>query len=197
MTTTKQDLAKVRETLTTTEGLLEGKKAELAQKIQEAETCKLTVADKSRDLEQTKAELANLQDEMKKIQDIAGSDDFKNIGSIREKLAAQAEEGKILGQQLIAMRSENSALRAKVEELSVTPVNLRGKVAAVQDKWGFVVLDLGRSNRVQTNTNFLVYRDTKLISKVQVRDVGQTTSIAEVLPEFTKSTPRVGDLVVH
>lgn len=200
LSATKQQLAKTQEELTTTVGMLEGKKTELAQKTQEADTCRQTVADKTRDLEQAKEQLATVQknmDQITKAMSDVGITDIQNIEQLREKIVAQTEENKILAQQLILKRDEVAVLKLKVEELSTTPVNLRGKVAEVRDNWGFVVLDLGKNNRVQTNTNFLVYRDTKMVGKVQVRTVGQSTSVAEVLPEFQRSAPRVGDLVVH
>jgi len=60
-----------------------------------------------------------------------------------------------------------------------------------------VVLDVGRNDRVQTNAQFLVYRDDKMIGKVQVNSVQATTCIAEILPDYRTDNPRVGDLVVH
>ncbi|MEI6083434.1 MAG: hypothetical protein WCS70_03955, partial [Verrucomicrobiota bacterium] len=186
--------------LVTTTGILEGKKVELAQKSQEAETCKQTVADKTPELDKTKTELVSSQDSLKKIQDslvAAGITDISNIDKLRDKIVNQTEDFKILGQQMVVMRDENSMLKQKVEELSTAPVNLRGSIAEVRDAWGFVVLDLGKDQRVQTNTNFLVYRDTKMVGKVQVRTVGQATSVAEILPEFQRGVLRVGDLVVH
>jgi len=197
---TKQTLDRKSEELVATLGTLEGTKASLAQKSQEAETLKQTVADKSRDLEQVKGDLATVQktmDQITKSMKDAGLDDISNIDQLRDKIVNQTEDFKILGRQMIVMRDENNMLKAKVEELSTTPVNLRGTVAEVQNNWGFVVLDLGKNQRVQPNTNFLVYRDTKLVGKVQVRAVGQAVSVAEVLPEYLRAVLRVGDLVVH
>jgi hypothetical protein len=200
LNTTTKALTKANEDLTATAGLLEGEKVKVAQKTQEADACKVTVAEKTTELDKTKSDLVTAQGDLKKIQDsmaAAGITDFGNVEQLRVKLSAQTEESKILGQQLLAMRDENGHMKQKVEELSVTPVNLRGTVAEIRPNWGFVVLDLGKNQRVQTNTAFLVYRDAKLVGKVQVRTVGQSTSIAEVLPEFQRADFRVGDLVVH
>jgi len=81
--------------------------------------------------------------------------------------------------------------------LTTTPTNLRGRVVAVQDNWGFVVLNLGRDQRVQPNAEFIVFRNNKMITKVKVRSVGENTSVAESLKGFQLSQPRVGDLIVH
>lgn len=194
---TRATLAKTTEDLNTAVANFEAKKVEIAQKDQEIGTLKEQVVAKGTELDAAKTELAGAQETLKKIQAAIGGEDIGNFEKVREALANQAEENKILGQQLVVMRALNKTLEEKVAELSTTPINLRGKVAAVQSSWGFVVLDVGRDRRVQTNTNFLVYRDSKLVSKVQVRTVGETTSVAEVLPDFNKSNPRVGDLVVH
>ncbi len=107
------------------------------------------------------------------------------------------EENKVLGEQLVTMHATNEFLQARVEELSTTPVGLRGHVTVVQGKWGFIVMDVGHSQRVQKDSEFLVYRDSKFVAKVQVVSVAANTSIAQIMPEFMKRPPEPGDLVVH
>lgn len=195
--TAKTSLAKKSEELNTAGANLQAAQVMLTQKSQEAEGVKTQLDAKSKELDQAKTELGSAQETLKKIQEITASDDFKSIDQVRERLMAQAEENKILGHQLSVMRNENKTLKAKVGDLSTTPVNVRGHIAAVQDNWGFVVLDIGRSQRVTTNAQFLVYRDSQMIGKVQILSVGAATSVAEVLPEYKRGTPRVGDLVLH
>ena len=95
------------------------------------------------------------------------------------------------------MRDENQQLKDKVVELSTTPANLHGRVANVQDKWNFLVLDIGQQQQVRKNAQFLIYRDHKPVGNVQVLSVGPTTSVAEILPGTRHETPRVGDVAVH
>ena len=207
LTGAKQDLASTKQTLQATQGELatangnlQAREVELKQKAQEAGQLKTQVAEKDQTLQQTKAELATAQDAVKKIQDslqAAGIKDIGNIEQLRDKIVAQSDENKVLGQQLLVTREESQRLREKIEELTLTPVNVRGHVAAVHDRWGFVVLDLGRTQRVRPSSQFLVYRNNKLVGKVQIVSVGQSTSIAELLPEYQHDKPRVGDLVVH
>jgi chromosome segregation ATPase len=198
---TKRDLATTKQTLETTQGELAttttnllAREAELAAKTQEAEELKTQVAEKDQELQQTKTELAAAQDTVKKIQDSLGGG---SIDELRDRMVAQADENKVLGQQLMAMREEGENLKAQIKELTTVPVNLRGRIAAVQDRWGFMVLNLGREQRVRPNTEFLVYRDTKFVAKVQVTSVSQTTCIAELVPQGQRGKPQVGDLVVH
>jgi myosin heavy subunit len=196
----RKDLQETKTALARTTDDLSAASANLQaaqEKAQKAEGLKAQLDDKTKELVQAKTELGSAQETLKKIQEITASDDFKNVDQVRERLMAQADENKILGRQLMIMRDENKLLKGQVSELSTTPVNVRGQVAAVQDSWGFVVLDIGRSQHVTTNAQFLVYRDSKMIGKVQVLSVGATTSVAEVLPEYQRGTPRVGDLVIH
>lgn len=195
--TAKIALAKTTEDLNSANATLQATQVSLAQMAQDADALKAQAAEKDKDLEQTKTELASAQETLKKIQEITASEDFQNLDQVRERLTAQADENKILGRQLTLMRDENNALKTKVEGLSTTPVNVRGRVAAVQENWGFVVLDIGRSQQVSSNAQFLVYRDSKMIGKVQIITVGDNTSVAQILPEYQRGTPRVGDLALH
>lgn len=194
----RSELSKLNEKQTETMAQLYIAKDTAATREAEAKTLKQTVEEKTQELDKTKGDLASVSDELKKIKEVTESEDFKNIGQIREKLTAQTTEIEVLGKQMVALRTEKVALEQKIIELSVTPSNLRGSVAAVHDRWGFVVLDVGRDQRVQTNADFLVFRDSKLISKVNVQKVGQNTSVAEVTPAFQRApAPRVGDQILH
>ena len=199
LSTTKTALEKTTDDLTTATANLSATQANLAEKTQEADTLKAQLTDTNKAFDQAKAERDVAQKTIKQIQDgLAGvGGNIGDIDQLRNGIVAQSEENKILGKQLLAMRDENQMLKQKVEELSTTPPNLRGRIAAVQDNWGFVVLDVGRDQHVTSQAQFIVYRDSKMIGKVQVLSVGATTCIAEILPEFERSGFRVGDTVIH
>ena len=189
--------AKATEEMNTANANFQAAQVSLAQQKQEAERLTSQLESKTREFNQVKTELTSAQETLKKIQEVTASEDFQNLDQIRERLTAQADENKILGRQLTVMRDENKALKAQIVELSSTPVNVRGRIAAVQDNWGFVVLDIGRNNQVTSNAQFIVYRDSKMVGKVQVVSVGANTSVAQILPEYRRSSPRTGDLVLH
>jgi len=194
LSTTKTALAKTTEDLATTTTNLTATQASLTEKTQEADGLKTQLADATKALDGAKAERDSAQNDLKQIQASFGGQD---IAAIRSSTSALSDENKILGKQLLIMRDDNQALKQKVEELSTTPPNLRGRVAAVQDNWGFVVLDIGRTQHVTSNAQFVVYRDSKMIGKVQVLSVGANTSVAQILPEFDRTNFRVGDTVIH
>jgi chromosome segregation ATPase len=196
----KAQLDQAQSDLATANAEKQAAQVSLGEKTQEADQLKTQLADKDQDLQKTRTDLSSAQDSMKKIQDslqAAGVTDIGNIDQLRDKLAAQGDENKLLGQELLTLRQHNQQLQEQVEASTTTPTSLRGRVADVQDSWNFVVLNLGRQERVQTNTQFMVYRDSKPVGMVQVTSVGSATSIAEILPEYRHGTPQVGDLVVH
>ena len=158
------------------------------------------MADKDKDLQQTKTDLASAQDTIKKITDglqKAGITDIGNIDKLSDKILSLGDENKVLGQELTSLHAENQQLKDKLDILTTTPVGLRGHVTVVQEKWGFLVLDVGQAQRVQPNAEFLVYRDTKLIGKVQVVSVAANNCIGQILPEYMHGTPIVGDVIIH
>ena len=212
--TTTADLAKTKSTLKKTEGDLAQNKSDLAkasadlqatkvaldQKTQEADGLKTQVADKDKELQSVKTDLASTTDTIKKIQDglaSVGITNITSVGELRDKIVSFGDENKVLGEQLSAMHAENVQLKEKLEYLTTTPVGLRGHVTNVQEKWGFIVLDVGQAQRVQPNAEFLVYRDTKLIGKVQIVSVAANNCIGQMMPENMHSTPIVGDLIIH
>lgn len=205
--TTEQNLQQTSATLAQTQSALDKANADLkatevtlAQKKQEAESLKADLAEKDQRLKVAEQKMAAMEANFKKVQQAmrdAGVEDIGNIEQIRIKLEAQSEENKVLAAQLARLRDDNAALQKRVEELTFVPTGLRGRVEVVDNRWNFVVLDLGRNDRVQPKTEFLVYRDSKMIAKVQVVSVGNTTSVAEILPEYQRGTPQPGDLAVH
>ena len=197
---TKQDLKKTNEDLGAVKGQLDGKTTELAQKTQDADKLKASLDSKTAEADQLKTERDTAQQDAKRIHDslaAAGITDIKDLEQVPVKIETRTVETQILGKQLADVRNEASALKKQLTASTTTPPSLHGLVAAVQDDWGFVVLNVGHDKRVQPDTDFIVYRDTKMVAKVQVRSVLENTSVAEILPGFEVGTPRVGDVVVH
>lgn len=193
LTKTKGDLEQTSATLLTT-------KTALDQKTQEADGLKTQLTEKTQDLDKTKADLASAQSTLKNIQESLNSLGFTDINSLeklRDKIVSFGEENKVLGAQLVAMQTENQQMKDKIEFLTTTPIGLRGRVSLVQGKWGFIVMDIGYTQRVRPDAEFLVYRDSKFIGKVQVVSVAPHNCIAQILPDYLKNPPQPGDLVVH
>jgi len=141
--------------------------------------------------------LSSTEETLAKIQDATKSADLQDMDKVRTRLAAMVDENKVLSGQLGTLREENQRLKQELDSRRGSPVGLRGTVAYVQDDWNFVVLNIGEKEKVQTNSEFLIYRDSMLVSKVQVITVNPNTSVAEIIADYRRGTPRPGDLVIR
>jgi hypothetical protein len=74
--------------------------------------------------------------------------------------------------------------------------NLSGEVVEVNDEWNFVVLNVGRADRVPENLKMLVARGDKLVARLQISKVMGKVSVAEILPEAIVEPVKVGDRVI-
>ena len=185
----KTDLDKANTDLAST-------KESLTKKTEEADALQAKNTELDQQLQTNKVQLAKAEETINTIKEITGTADVQDLGKLREKLTAQADENKMLGEQLSTMRQENMALKKQVEDLTITPAGVRGRVSLVENNWGFVVLDIGDAQRVRRNSEFLIYRDTKLVGKVQITSVSANTSVAQILPGYPGG-PRPGDMAVH
>lgn len=188
----KGELAKANENLTAAQneskqkdGTITELQGKVAAKDKDVETAKADLVKAQADLEAEKAKSAAAQGAPEKVKELEG------------KLDALTKENKVVGEQVVALQAVKAKLEAEKLEWTVTPPSVRGMISAVQDNWGFVVLNIGEQQKVRKEAQFLVYRDSKLVCKVQVVNVMANNSIAEVLPDYQRSAPRVGDQVLR
>ena len=185
----KTDLDKANTDLAST-------KDALAKKSEEADALQAKNNQIEAELATNKAELATAQETINTVKDIFQIKDISDLAKVREKLTAQVDESKMLGEQLASMREENIALKKQVEDLTTTPPGVRGRVSVVENNWGFVVLDIGDAQHVRRNSEFVIYRDSKLVGKVQITSVAANTCVAQILSGYP-GVPRPGDLAIH
>ena len=70
----------------------------------------------------------------------------------------------------------------KLEKIVVQPrKKLNGKVLVVNREFHFVVIDLGKEDAVRVSDEFVVYRGSEEIGKVQVERVYDAMSTAAIL----------------
>ena len=191
----QNEVAQANAATTTAKGEAQAAKEAADQKAKTLEELQGKLTANTKELEEAKALSAKSAEELQKLQEKVA--DVAKLDEAKTKVAALSEENKEFGRQLAALRDDNKKLLAAKEELTTTPVTVRGQIAAVQDRWGFVVLNVGEEQRVRAHAQFLVYRDSKLICKVQVVSLSAKTSIAEVMSDYQHGYPRVGDLVVR
>jgi len=72
-----------------------------------------------------------------------------------------------------------------------------GKVIFVDEKWGFVVLNIGADQGVLERGELLVNRGGKLVAKVRVVKVEAGRCVANVIPEWKQAEVTEGDQVLN
>lgn len=112
----------------------------------------------------------------------------------KEELATLKQEQRVINVQLTKTSGElNALLNPKG---SVALPSLVGKVAAVDPKWDFVILDIGANHGLLRNGELSISREGRLVARVKAARVETDHAIANVMPGFKKSDIREGDTVL-
>ncbi len=179
---------------------LDGVKVDLDKKKREADELTAKVArleDDVKTANEEKAEAVGKVESIQKAMADVGLTDLSEMDKVREKVEAITAENKVLGEQLKVTKEENVRLADELAAAKTTPEGLRGKVALAKSLWNFVVLDVGAEDKVQPQSKFIVYRDSQLVGKAHVTTVYPSSSVAELDPTFTTTSPKAGDIVIH
>jgi len=199
---TKTELASTQKSLSDTQGQLTTAQAEV-QKL----TTDVTAA--KRDLETKTTQLADAE---KKREEAEGSLKAMNeklggrtldavlasLNESSEQVKVLSAEKKIIEDSLAQIQKDLNRLR----ELDVlraenkAPLELSGRVLAINKQWNFVVLDVGKDDKLVEGVDLTVYRGDTLIGKIRSVSVEANTAIADILPEWTKTEIQVGDKVL-
>jgi hypothetical protein len=205
--TAQNDLSKTRTTLkavsnnlaTTTVKLTQtqsqlnaanGKVADLETQTKDL-TGKLTAAENKRDefqaqlakweqLHLTPPDVIQLQADLKKV---------------TFALAGVSNENKIVLAKVEDLQRELDRLRPN-SDVVVEPPGLKGSVVAVDPKYDFVVLNIGKDKGVVPDGVMMIARAGVLIGKVQISRVENTECVANILPAWRHGDVMEGDQVL-
>ncbi|HEX7862967.1 MAG TPA: hypothetical protein VF773_21730 [Verrucomicrobiae bacterium] len=83
----------------------------------------------------------------------------------------------------------------EVPEVQLPP-GTKGNIVAVDPKYDFVILNIGREQGVLENAKMLVNRDGKLVGRVQITNVEPNRSVANILQEWKQDELMEGDQVI-
>jgi len=73
---------------------------------------------------------------------------------------------------------------------------LNGKILAINNEHNFVIINLGKKDKVKKGMVFLVYREKKLIGKVEAEDVYKDMTSCVMLPWMTNEDFKIDDGVL-
>lgn len=196
LSNTSAQLKQSQNDLATAKANLDAKDVELGQRRREIEELGRAKAAAEQEIAGLKDKMEATAKEMAALQEKLGSIDIGSIEDLSKKIEAMTTENKVLADKVAALTGEKDALAKKLEEATTSPADLRGRVALAKSQWNFLIMDIGKEQRVQPNSEFLIYRDTSLVAKAKVTTVYPNSSVADLVPGFTKSAPREGDTVV-
>jgi len=108
---------------------------------------------------------------------------------------AIAGENKVLAGDNRQLRSKLEYFEGKKTHVDL-PIGLKGKVLAVDPKYEFVVLDVGKDQGALERGEMLINRSGRLVAKVRILSVQPNRSIANVLPEWKQAEIMEGDAAI-
>lgn len=193
----RNELAVVNEDLNATQARLREEREQAMEQRSRADELNRELSDTKGRLNSSQASLARWQNLGFSIEDLAQIK--KDKDAAEEQVAAYTAEIDILMDQNSKLQSELDLYKFK--DFSVPlPAGLKGQVTAINDEWGFVVLDIGEAQGVKKYGELLVSRGDKLVGKIRVSQVGQDKCIANVVGgswSVADESVQVGDMVIH
>lgn len=199
---TVEQLNTTTASLEETKSGLSDSQAKVAQLTTEVTATKAQLETKKSELEKAQAALKTFSEEVAAMKDKLGGRDLDTIltesAKIKEKLAVIESEKKLIEDTLMDRNAKIEEFKKldRLREAKAAPLDLSGKVVAINKAWNFVVLDVGEQNQLVEGVDLTVYRGDALIGKVRTVSVDAETAIADILPEWTKAEIQVGDQVL-
>ena len=111
-------------------------------------------------------------------------------GATPEQVAAYEARIRDLENQLILLRRQS----AETPPAVATPAGLSGQVIEVGPKSAFVVLNIGSKHGATAAMELVLRRGQNQLARIQLTDVRENYSIANVLPETGTGNIRTGDV---
>jgi len=125
------------------------------------------------------ADINNLESDMSKI-NAAKTKVEENLQKSEEELLAKTEE---LRQCISGYKGINT-----VEEY--------GKIVAIQPDYNFVIINLGRQNKVQLGSQAMVHRGDELVAKINITQVDDEVSVGTVDDTWQLKEIKTNDQII-
>lgn len=109
----------------------------------------------------------------------------KNTAELEAQVELKKKEVAAEEEKMITARKDYEEVVRKIEDRkkSFDRNSLVARVVAVNDAWGFVVIDAGQSNGINEATKLLVTRGTRTVGKLSIISVQGNRTVANILPE--------------
>ncbi|MDR2463227.1 MAG: hypothetical protein LBD30_05560 [Verrucomicrobiales bacterium] len=159
--------------------------------------------EKTEALTKAAADLQVASTELKDLKDKLGGRSIdemvKDLDEATEKSKALAVEKKIVDDALAKASAELAQARELLDHKTkgTAPLDMSGRVASINKQWNFVVLDVGKNDKLVEGVELTVYRGNQLVGKIRTVDVEAKTAIADIIPDLTPLEIQVGDKVLY
>lgn len=105
------------------------------------------------------------------------------------------EEGAALSRRVTVL--DNKLKLYELDDYEVKlPLSIAGRVTAVDPKYHFIVLNIGRNQELLEEGKISISRGGQLVAKARVTTVNEYSSIANILPGWNIDSVREGDSVM-
>ncbi len=198
----EKTLAATRQTLTTTSNTLVKTEEELSGTKQQLVAAQDAGA-------KVRGELAKQTEARKDAE--ATLEKWRQLGLSPEQIKGVVAELQIRKDTILVLEDEKKILDRSVKELKnkialivgeedyvvELPAGTKGNIVAVDPKWNFVVLDLGKDKGMLEGGVLMVHRNSQLVGKIRIREVQPTRCVASLLPGWKLGDLEEGDQVLY
>lgn len=196
LATTSNKLNQTQAELTKTQEDLSGTKQQLSMVQENLRKTSTDLVKATEDKRAAQAELAKWDQLGPGIKPEGVRAMIANLKKLEEAIAALGDEKVILVRRVKELDNEIKRLVGEDYEVPL-PAGTRGNVVAVDPKWNFIVLDIGKTNDILEGGVLMVHRNSQLIGKVRIDEVLPGRSIASPLPGWNLAEIEEGDQVIY
>jgi myosin heavy subunit len=180
------DLKETQDTLAETERTLARTQRELEDARAEIRRLEGVVAERDRQLTAANRRIDGLENEKRGLeQEVAALK--TEIEEKDELITTQSEEIEFLNAELSIYRVPGQVFE--------TPELLSGEIVHVENEWSFVVINIGRADRLSLGSPLLVHRGEEYIGRVRVTSTDEHLSIGAIVLDQMKVPFEPGDKV--
>lgn len=198
---------KTKKQLADTQKELKSTKEELATTKSELKTATAKVAEQEKNIQNLTTQLDRTKNERDVAQQTLEQWRILNVSPAQVRQLQADLKSTIAARNAIAAENKilNDNLRDTKNELAQyvcpdcivkLPPGLTGHVMAVDPKYDFVVLDIGKDKGLLQRGELLVNRSGRLVAKLKVSEVKDHRAIANVMPGWTQASVMEGDQVL-
>ena len=188
--------------VTEMEQSLATKEGDLAKATGEVTNLTAQLTDKTAALDAANAEMEKLKAApvAAATAEVVPDVNASQVTELTAQIEALKSEKAIIGDKLVAAESKTKELSDVVARTknAMMVKGMEGQVVAVNQAWGFVVLNMGNRSGAVNNAEMVVMRDGDRIGKIKITSVEPSTSIADIVPSSVPNGQRVlpGDRVI-